>query len=236
MRSPTWLILATLLCAQPAAAQIKPMPRFAEGATAKLVVPFGNTLHVDRIGATIFDNKHAEYDISAWKLAEGLEISLAKIFNNYGAIKVEPMGDAQARVALDAANKSSKLRLAIKEYGAKSNADVLVVVNGFRPTNEPYFGTGVSLHKFGIAEAAIGRSRTAIYYAMLTVVFFDAHTGKQLAYGNYDARNDRSPLPDDLSQSAADLESARRAIVHLIEYGVARTVKDMIDLRPDGRK
>lgn len=220
------------------------MPRFPEGATAKIVVPLGDTLNVDRIGFTIFDNKHAEYDVSAWKLGDSLEISLAKHLTDTGVLKVEPMGDPQARVALAAANNYSnvsmfqlpKLRAAVKEYGAKANADVLVIVNGFSPVDEPFFNTGVSLSKFGIAESGTDSSRTAINYAMLSILFIDARTGKRLAHSYYEAQSKRGQLPEDIALSPADLESARGAIVHLIEMAVRRTVKDMIDLRPEPRR
>jgi len=243
MQTLTTIVLATFLCASPTVAQMKPMPRFAEGATAKLIVPLGDTLHVNRIGVTVFDNKHAEYDVSAWKLGEKLEISLAKILNEPGILKVEPMGDAQARTALDAANnysnvpifQLSKLRGAVKEYGARSNADVLVVVNGFSPAHEPFFNSGPSLYKYGIAESGADDSRTAIVYAMLTVLFFDARTGKLLAYSYKEAQAHHAPLPKDLAQSPDDLESAHHDIVTLIEGAVRMTVRQMIELRPEPR-
>jgi hypothetical protein len=243
MRKQVLMLVAALHWVAPAVAQVYPMPRFPDGTTAKLVVPLGDTLNVDRIGMTIFDNKHVKYDVSDWKLGERLEISLAEIISRSGALKVEPMGDAQARIALAAANNYSnvsmfqlpKLRAAVKEYGAKSNADVLVIVNGFQPVKEQFFNSGRTLYKFGIAESGSDDSRTAIYYATLTVLFFDAHTGKRLAYAYNETRSDRGPLPDDIAQSPADLEAARRGITYLIENAVAKTVKEMIDLRAGPR-
>lgn len=244
MRELILMLVLLFQCVAPAAAQVHPMPRFPEGTTAKLVVPLGDTLHVDRIGQTIFDNKHVEYDVSDWKLGERLEISLAAIISRYRALKVEPMGDPQARIALAAANNYSnvsmfqtpKLRAAVKEYGAKSNADVLVIVNGFQPVNNQFFDTGRSLYKFGIAEGGTGNSRTTLHYAMLTVLFFDAHTGKRLAHSYYEAQSVHGKLPDDLALSPADLEAARHGITNLIEIAVAKTIKDMVDLRAESRE
>jgi len=243
MRRLTGLVFSLLLSAAAASADVNPMPHFPEGTTAKIVVPLGDTLHVDRIGQTLFDNQHAEFDVSGWKLGETLESSLAKIIARSGALTVEPLGDPQARIALDAANnygnvaisKKSKLRAAVKEYGAKSNADVLVVVNGFNSSDDSFFGTRVSLHKFGIAEMAPFKARNTIRYAMLTVLFFDARTGENLAYSYHEAQEKHGQLPGDITQWPADLESLRGDFVHLVELGVARTIRDMIELRPDSR-
>jgi len=243
MRRLTGFVFSLLLTAAAAGADLDPMPRFPEGTTAKIVVPLGDTLYVDRIGQTLFDNRHAVFDISDWKLGETLENSLAKIIARSGELRIEPLGDPQARIALEAANnygnvahsKKSKVKAAVKEYGAKSNADVLVVVNGFNTSDDSFFGARVSLHKFGIAELALFKTRTTIRYAMLTVLFYDARTGKNLAYAYHEAQEKHAQLPDDITQPPADLESLRGDFVHLVELGVARTIRDMIELRPEVR-
>jgi hypothetical protein len=128
MRRQILMLVAALHCVAPAVAQVHPMPRFPDGATAKLVVPLGDTLNVDRLDVTIFDSTPPS------------------------AMRCSPSCSS---------------------------------------------------------------------------------TGKQLAYSYHEAQSRHAQLPGDLAQSPSDLEAARHDITNLIEIAVAKTVKEMIELRAE---
>lgn len=214
------------------------VPQTVFGKSVVVVSTIGDKAHLQEIATTVFQNKYAEFDTSAWGIRKHMEENAVVLLNTNKRFRASsakfPITRLEFKdVGFDLANtpmwEISERKNKTRRLAKTEGVDLILLLAPADQYGDPVFGTNASVKDYGVYQRAFAGTKRAVTFATFQMVLYDGATGDEITWWSGLETAERSVnawMETELTLSAAAESETQQVISDMYKRMLLKSFKE----------